>query len=211
MRKIVAGSVILFLLFCPLTRAQAASCEDVVGTLNARLAAAIDKQELVDILRQLNETNNKKLPAKFVNKRKARTLGWTPGRDVAFVLSADAVHYGDAGWGTSPYCPFGSDLEGYRQAVAQDRRILAEHLTGPVRAERLKAFLYRCVEPGDVARYRITWCGRFSIPLGLQVADRVARELGGRELRGVALDYGTSVSEASLDDADLRGLVRRIE
>ncbi|HOT02014.1 MAG TPA: AmmeMemoRadiSam system protein B [Acidobacteriota bacterium] len=135
-----------------------------------------------------------------------RARGWTPGRDVAFVLSADAVHYGDVGWGATPYCPFGSDLEGYRQAVAQDRQILADHLTGPVRAERLKAFLYRCVEPGDVARYRITWCGRFSIPLGLQVADRVTRELGGRQLRGTLLDYGTSVSEASLDDADLRGL-----
>ncbi len=82
MRKIVAGSVILFLLLCPLTRAQAASCEDVVGTLNARLATATDAQELVDILRQLNETNNKTLPAKFVTKRKARALGWTPGRSL---------------------------------------------------------------------------------------------------------------------------------
>jgi AmmeMemoRadiSam system protein B len=135
-----------------------------------------------------------------------RARGWEPGRDVAFVCSADAVHYGDAGWGASPYCPFGADLEGYRQAVEQDRRLLADHLTGPVEPERLKGFLYRCVEPGDVTRYRITWCGRFSIPFGLQVADRVTRELAGRPLRGTLLDYGTSVSEASLDDADLRGM-----
>jgi hypothetical protein len=72
--------------------------------------------------------------------------------------------------------------------------------------EKLKAFLYECVDRNDVTNYRITWCGRFSIPFGLAVASRLTESMESRALAGTLLDYGTSVSEASLDVSDLRGL-----
>jgi hypothetical protein len=42
----------------------------------------IDVQELVEMLRTLNHTDNKKLPAKFVTKSEALSWGWKPGSDL---------------------------------------------------------------------------------------------------------------------------------
>jgi hypothetical protein len=65
-----------------LTEAYAQSCEKVVRDVNVRLSPKIAEQELIDIIRNLNRTNNKKLPAKFVNKQEAQTRGWKPGKDL---------------------------------------------------------------------------------------------------------------------------------
>ncbi len=83
-RRILIRSAILFLFLCPvlLTEAYAQSCEKVVRDLNVRLSPRIDQQELVEILRNLNDTHNKRLPAKFVNKKTARSWGWHPGKDL---------------------------------------------------------------------------------------------------------------------------------
>ena len=82
--KIVIRSAIIVFVLCPflLTEAYAQSCEKVVRDVNVRLSPKIAEQELIDIIRNLNRTNNKKLPAKFVNKQEARTRGWKPGKDL---------------------------------------------------------------------------------------------------------------------------------
>ncbi len=72
--------ILLFGYASPLFCAQA--CEETVRKLNAALDPRIDEQEVVLILRALNETNNKKLPPKFVTKSQARKLGWKPGKDL---------------------------------------------------------------------------------------------------------------------------------
>ena len=54
----------------------AASCEKVVGHLNAGLSRPIDEKELVEMLRRLNATGNKTLPDKFITKKEALALGW---------------------------------------------------------------------------------------------------------------------------------------
>lgn len=132
--------------------------------------------------------------------------GWKLGEDVCIISSSDAVHYGDAGWGGSNYAEFGTDASGYAKAVARDKDLAQEYLCGPIDRDKLKAFLYRCVDANDVMNYKITWCGRFSIPFGLDVAGRVAQSTAGKPLTGTLLDYGTSVSEVSLDLEDLGGL-----
>jgi len=58
------------------------SCQAVVSELNQSLSPKIDEKELVSILRTLNETRNKRLPAKFVTKKQAQKMGWKPGRDL---------------------------------------------------------------------------------------------------------------------------------
>jgi hypothetical protein len=63
-------------------QAYAESCEKVVHALNVRLSSGIDEQELIEIFRSLNKTNNKKLPPKFVTKNEARSRGWKPGKDL---------------------------------------------------------------------------------------------------------------------------------
>ncbi len=129
--------------------------------------------------------------------------GWKLGEDIALVVSADAIHYGDAGWGGASYADFGTGIEGYEEAVARDVRLAEDLLCGPLGGDedrvKLKEFMHTCVDPEDVTEYRVTWCGRFSIPLGLNVASRLSTALRSRPLRGALLDYGTSVSEASID------------
>jgi AmmeMemoRadiSam system protein B len=129
----------------------------------------------------------------------AKDRGWKLGRDICLISSCDAVHYGDSGWGGKNYAEFGTDAAGYGAAVERDRRLAGDYLSGPVDRSKLRDFLYRCVDPGDVTDYEITWCGRFSVPFGLNVASRVAEKTESRSLEGALFDYGTSVSEASLD------------
>lgn len=128
-----------------------------------------------------------------------REKGWKLGRDVCLISSADAVHYGDSGWGGLNFAPFGTDAPGYQMAVNRDEDLAENFLCGPLKPEKLRDFMDRCVDPEDVQQYRITWCGRFSIPLGLNVASRLSEALESRTLTGILLDYGTSVSEASLE------------
>lgn len=66
----------------PVQPAHADTCEAVVRELNQSLHPNIDENELVTILRSLNETGNKELPEKFVTKSRARKMGWRPGRDL---------------------------------------------------------------------------------------------------------------------------------
>lgn len=58
---------------------HAIRCETVVNELNENLNPKIDSVELVDILRTLNSTKNRKLPSKFITKREASRAGWKPG------------------------------------------------------------------------------------------------------------------------------------
>jgi len=135
-----------------------------------------------------------------------REKGWVLGRDVGIVASSDAVHYGDADWGGSVYADYGTGPDGYAEAVERDRGLIAADLTGPIRSGGLRDFLDACVDSTDVTRYKITWCGRFSVPFGLAVASRLNEGLGGRPLTGFLADYGTSLSEVSLDLGAIPGL-----
>jgi AmmeMemoRadiSam system protein B len=132
--------------------------------------------------------------------------GWRLGHDLSLICSSDAVHYGDVGWGGANFAPFGAGIDGYNMAVSREIDLAEKYLCGSVSRQKLKEFLYQCVDSDDVTQYRIPWCGRFSIPFGLNVASRVTEALESRPLRGYLLDYGTSISEASLDVEGLDGL-----
>jgi ribonuclease T1 len=60
----------------------AASCEFEVQELSGKLPVKIDAAELIDVLRTLNQSGNRRLPAKFVTKQEAKTAGWRPGQNL---------------------------------------------------------------------------------------------------------------------------------
>ncbi len=121
-----------------------------------------------------------------------RRHGWALGKDVAIVISSDAVHYGP----DFHHAPFGEDAAAHERAAARDRDLAERYLSGPLAAERLRGLFEALVDPVDVRRYRIPWCGRFSVPFGLELTRRTAARLGLPVPVGRVLRYGTSLTEA---------------
>ncbi len=82
---------LLFILHCCILTAPASAetgtCKKVVHELNKQLSPKINEYELTDILKTLNSTENKKLPRKFVTKKRARAKGWKPGKNLWSILA----------------------------------------------------------------------------------------------------------------------------
>jgi AmmeMemoRadiSam system protein B len=126
--------------------------------------------------------------------------GWQLGRDLAIVISSDAVHYGP----DFDHAPFGTDTRAYELAAGRDRDLIAAHLEGPLDSAELEALFAKLVDPATLD-YRVPWCGRFSIPFGLELLRKTALATDGSIPVGRLLRYGTSISEPVLPVATAVG------
>jgi AmmeMemoRadiSam system protein B len=125
---------------------------------------------------------------------------WQLGRDVALVISSDAVHYG----ADFKYTPYGEGgVEAYVKACELDRSLLTGPLAGPVTAAKVEKFFSSCVNPEQPSEYRLTWCGRFSIPFGMLLLERTTAALGLPVPVGHPIAYGTSISSPELPVRDV--------
>ena len=120
--------------------------------------------------------------------------GWQLGRDLAVVISSDAVHYGK----DFDHSPFGLDASGYQTAFNLDATLSQKLLEGQLNATKSKALFEDLVDPDDVRHYRIPWCGRFSIPVGLETLRRLAGRLGQPVPVGHMLRHASSISDLEL-------------
>jgi AmmeMemoRadiSam system protein B len=124
-----------------------------------------------------------------------RRRGWQLGRDVAVVVSTDGVHYGS----DFRYTPYGDGgVDAYVQACARDRELLTGPLSGAVESSRVRGLFETFVDPANPDTYRMTWCGRFSVPFGLLLLGDTARALGLAAPVGHPIAYGTSVGAPEL-------------
>jgi len=119
--------------------------------------------------------------------------GWRLGRDLAVVVSSDAVHYGP----DFDHAPFGTDVRAYERAVARDTGLAHDHLEGALDPNKLHGLFDVLVDPEDLS-YRLPWCGRFSVPFGLELLRKIAIDSGENIPEGTLLRYGTSLSEPEL-------------
>jgi AmmeMemoRadiSam system protein B len=125
---------------------------------------------------------------------------WQLGPDVAIVISSDAVHYGD----DFKYTPFGEGgVEAYVKACDQDRGLLRGPLEGPITTAKVEQFFSTCVNPEQPSEYRLTWCGRFSIPFGMLLLERVTAAVGLPTPVGHPLAYSTSIALPELAVRDV--------
>ncbi len=120
---------------------------------------------------------------------------WQLGKDLAVLCTTDGQHYGDYGWGYYNYHPFGCDAEGYRKALALDAEMIKNHLEGPVSTQKLHDLFSLLVDQNDISKYKVTWCGRFAVPFGVNFAGQLTRLIENRDLSGFLLRTGSSLSD----------------
>jgi len=121
--------------------------------------------------------------------------GWQLGRDLALLCSSDGEHYGDYGWSYYNYHPFGCDADGYKKAMAQDQEFIGRYLEGALRSDKIHGLFSELVNQEDIGKYKVTWCGRFAAPFGVNFAGHLAELAAGRELSGCFLRAGSSLSD----------------
>jgi MEMO1 family protein len=137
-----------------------------------------------------------------INKvMKEKNLKW--GKDIAIVVSTDAVHYGDQDWGGKNYAAFGCDNAGYVKAVDFENKILTECFE-KCDSSNAKSFFGYTVQSNDWREYKWTWCGRYSVPFGMLTAYNLQQLSGEGELKSVLTDYSTSIARKPLNVDDLK-------
>jgi AmmeMemoRadiSam system protein B len=129
-------------------------------------------------------------------------LGWN--KDVAIIISNDAVHYGDEDWGGQNYAPYGCDSSGYKQALAHEYEIINNCLLGGITKSKLRQFTEYTVQDTNFRSYKWTWCGRYSVPFGLLTAFYLEQNLRSNPLKGILLGYSNSIMEPAIPVEDLK-------
>ncbi|MCD6347132.1 MAG: AmmeMemoRadiSam system protein B [Bacteroidales bacterium] len=122
-----------------------------------------------------------------------RQKNWVLGKDVAIVISTDGVHYGNEDWGGKNMAPFGTDKAGNAKATKLDHEIIDNCLKGRLGSGKIKRFVNYTVDKSDYHQYKWTWCGRYSVPLGLLVANKLNENMYDKRLFGHFIDYASSI------------------
>ena len=124
------------------------------------------------------------------------------GKDVAVVISNDAVHYGTENW-SGDLAPFGVDDEGTKKARALDMEIIEKCLVNEISTEKVKTFTEYTVQNTDYKEYKWVWCGRYSVPFGVSFANKLNQALYNKPLTGTFLGYASSVDHDLIKVEDL--------
>jgi AmmeMemoRadiSam system protein B len=114
-----------------------------------------------------------------------------PGKDIFFLISADANHYGRDFSNT----PFGEDEKAHRQGTEQDKRIAQAAFSGPLSNKKIQD-LTQELWGTTYKEYRNTyWCGKYSIPFGLLTISKTMQKAVSRGLQGKVFRYSDTYSE----------------
>lgn len=128
-------------------------------------------------------------------------LNW--GKDLTLVISTDAVHYGDEEWGGSNYSTYGCDEAGYEKAVRHENEIIGNCLLPKLSSATIQKFFDYTVQPGNWREYQWTWCGRYSVPVGLLTGMELSQIRGEKIPEGLKMGYSTSIAQKPLPVEDL--------
>lgn len=133
---------------------------------------------------------------------KEKNIQW--GKDIAIVITTDAVHYGDEDWGDKNYAPFGTDSIGLANARNHEMEIISNCLLDEVNTDKIQQFVKYTVSESDYKEYKWTWCGRYSIPFGLLTAYNLDKQINGGGLKGSFIGYSNSIDHPILKVDDLQ-------
>jgi AmmeMemoRadiSam system protein B len=132
----------------------------------------------------------------------AQERDWKWGKDYAILISNDAVHYGDENWGGKNFSWYGTDSLGYQQAIKHEQEIM-QSISGDLYPDNVRSFCNYTVQDTNFRDYKWTWCGRYSIPLGLLTTYYLNKIYGGKTLQGIQIGYATSIDHPHIPVTDL--------
>lgn len=139
--------------------------------------------------------------AEAINKIvKKKNLQW--GKDFAIVISSDAVHYGDEDWGGDNFAFFGTGCKANEKAKLHEYDIM-KTISGPLNPEEIKEFTEFTVDKNDFRKYKWTWCGRYSVPLGLLTAYHLNKQKSEEPLFVTAIGYANSIDHPQIEVQDI--------
>jgi AmmeMemoRadiSam system protein B len=131
---------------------------------------------------------------------KKKNLQW--GKDFAIVISSDAVHYGDEEWGEKNFAFFGTGCKANEKAKLHEYDIM-KTISGPLNPKEIKEFTEFTVDKNDFRKYKWTWCGRYSVPLGLLTAYHLNKQKSKEPLFGTAIGYANSIDHPQIEVQDI--------
>lgn len=114
------------------------------------------------------------------------------GRDIFFLISNDANHYGK----DFDNSYFGLDANAHKEATANDKRIINENLEKGITPVSLKKLTKEIWESGS-EKYIPLWCGRYPIVFGLLTVTNLLED-DGKTLNGKLLKYSDTLTEGVL-------------
>lgn len=125
------------------------------------------------------------------------------GKDLAVVISNDAIHYGNTDWGGSNLAPFGVDSIGNIRAKQKDLKIIDQCLKDTISDKKIKEFNNYTIQKENFKNYQWTWCGRYSVPFGLMFANKLNILANQQALFGKLIDYRSSYPANHIKVKDL--------
>jgi AmmeMemoRadiSam system protein B len=117
-----------------------------------------------------------------------------PGRDIVFLISADANHYGQ----DFNNIPYGEDAKAHALGVAADRRIAGELVDGTLTDDKVRKLTQDLWGTTYLDYGGSYWCGKYDIPFGLLTIRKTMQKAVGRGLNGSMISYSDSYSEGVL-------------
>jgi MEMO1 family protein len=125
------------------------------------------------------------------------------GEDLSIVISNDAIHYGNEDWGGKDMAPFGVDSIGNEKAIQKDLDIIKQCLEGELSKDKIIKFNQITVDEKDFKAYKWTWCGRYSVPFGLLLANKLNQLFDKASLSGKLIDYRNSLHNKHIEVKDI--------
>ncbi len=112
-----------------------------------------------------------------------------PGKDIFFLISSDANHYGI----DFDNMHYGLDENAHLKATGNDVRVARKYLSGIMTNDNIKDFTGELW--GNTKNYAPLWCGKYSIPFGLLTIKKVIEATTAKNLSGEIFKYSDSWTE----------------
>ena len=122
-----------------------------------------------------------------------------PGRDIFFLISSDADHYGK----DFDNAPYGEDKSAHLKGTNADKQIAKAAFSGGLTKDKIEELTNNLWgKPASKDFVSPLWCGMYSIPFGLLATEKTIKKATGKNLIGKVFGYSDSKTEGVIPITD---------